>query len=68
MSYMILFDPKEDILKFSCLYLYQKCVRNGDNKGGFLEDVKGSGLESWRTEGPSLTLWMYLEDPKDRIL
>ena len=42
MSYMILFDPKEDILQFSSLYLYQKCVRNGDHEGGFLEDVKGS--------------------------
>ena len=33
---MILVDPKEDTLKFSCWYLYKKCVKKGGSRMGVL--------------------------------
>ena len=39
----------------------------GGQEGGYLEEVEGSWPETWRT-GLSMTLWMYLVDPKNHIL
>ena len=36
MSYMIVFDPKEDALKVLCWYLYYKCVKNAGSRRGVL--------------------------------
>ena len=33
---MILVEPKEDTLKFSCWYLYWKCVKKGGSRRGIL--------------------------------
>ena len=35
-SWMTLVDPKEDTLKFSCWYLYWKCVKKGGSRRGVL--------------------------------
>ena len=41
MSWMILFYPKKDTLKFSCWYLYKKCVKNGGSFMGVLGECWG---------------------------
>ena len=33
---MILVEPKEDTMKFSCWYLYRKCVKKGGSRMGVL--------------------------------
>ena len=40
-SRMMLFYPKEDILKILCPYLIWKCQEGGGQEGGYLEDIGG---------------------------
>ena len=61
------FLPKENTLKVSCWYLYEKSVRNGGSWKGYLENDEDSWSETWRT-GSSLTTWTTLVDPKFCII
>ena len=48
MSKMILFHPKGDTLKISCIYRYLKWVKNSGSGRRVLEDIEGSSQENWR--------------------
>ena len=53
--------------KFYVDIVTRRVSRMGGPSWGYLEDVEGSWLETWRT-GTSLMSWMTLVDPKDPIL
>ena len=71
----VIFDVMDDVFftlrkipwKFRVDIFIRSVSGMGGQEGGYLEDVEGSWPETWRT-GSSLTLWMYLVDPKDHIL
>ena len=72
---MVILDVMDDHIlapekypdNFVLIYLLEVCQEWGGQEWGYIEDVEGSGWETWRT-GSSLTKWMTLVDPKDHVL
>ena len=71
-SWMTLVDPNDHILKVSCHYLYFWLRYKPDTKRdkNVTEDRQTERQRDKETDrtGSSLTLWMYLIDPKNHIL
>ena len=61
------FTPRKIPWKFHVDIIIRNVSGRGCQEGGDLEDIEGSWPEIWRT-GSSMTLWMYLVDPRDHIL
>ena len=52
---------------FMLISLLEVCQEGGVKKGGTCRMLRVPDWKAWRT-GSSMTLWMYLVDPKDHIL